>query len=560
MGASGSATTIDVDQIRALAQCVDHDELASEDRARIKALLLLFADIIEFARKRSASIRTLRVRLFGPTEDRKRSRRGESGSDEATASSSTGDSDEKPPGHGRMPESAYTGATTVRVEHETLSVGQLCPDCCRGHLYDRKRPVVSIVLEGGPIIDATRYERVVLRCSSCTQSFTPALPHGVSDEKFTPSADATIAVCRFRLGMPHYRLEKAQSFVGIPLPRSIQWVRCEVVADAVFPVFLLMVRLAAAAGLIHIDDTKVRILSCIKENASKAKGERTGTFTTGVVAGPIVGAQGPSVTLYFSGRDHSGENLAKLLALRPEDLGPPIRVGDAGSSNLVGKLTVIDGGCWAHVRTHFVEIAEQFPDEVKHVLEQIRALYRVDRKAKGKSPDERLELHQQESKPVVEGLTAWMQERLDQHLTEPNSSLGGAFKYVLGHLTLLTTFLRLPGVPLDNNRAEAELRRSGLHRRNSLFYRNEIGAWVGDVLMSIGATCARYQVNPIEYLTEVVRQAPQVRANPEAWLPWAYQARVAARAASTPGARASPAQAAGACATAQGTGPRQGVR
>ena len=312
-----------------------------------------------------------------------------------------------------------------------------------------------------------------------------------------------------------------------------------------------MVRLAAASGLLHADDTKVRILSCIKENKTKKKGERTGTFTTGVVAGPIIGAEGPRVALYFSGRDHSGENVAKLLALRPEELGPPIRVGDAGSSNLVGNLKVVDAGCWSHARTHFVEIQEQFPDECKHVLDQIRKIYRVDRAAQGKSPAERLKLHQQKSEPVVERLAAWMKDRLERRLTEPNSSLGRAFTYVLGHLAVLTTFLRVAGVAIDNNSSERGLRRSALHRRNSLFCRNEIGAWIGDVIMSVGQTCALHQVNPIEYLTEVVTNAAQVREDPSRWLPWTYPKRRA---------RAGPAEATAAGATAPGTGPHRVAR
>jgi len=54
-------------------------------------------------------------------------------------------------------------------------------------------------------------------------TFTPPLPEGVSLECFSVSADATIAVMRFMLGMPHYRLEQAQRFMGIPVPRSLQW-------------------------------------------------------------------------------------------------------------------------------------------------------------------------------------------------------------------------------------------------------------------------------------------------------------------------------------------------
>ena len=51
-------------------------------------------------------------------------------------------------------------------------------------------------------------------------------------------------------------------------------------------------------------------------------------------------------------------------------------------------------------------------------------------------------MHVEQSKPVVDRLTAWMEYRIEKRLTEPNSSLGGAFKYLLGHLELLGAFLR----------------------------------------------------------------------------------------------------------------------
>src|SRR5205823_622901 len=147
-------------------------------------------------------------------------------------------------------------------------------------------------------------------------------------------------------------------------------------------------------------DTGARILSCIAENKTKKQGERRGIYTTGIVAGPIVGESGPRVALYSSGRDHAGENLEKLLALRPEELGRPIRVSDAGSSNLLSKLEVIDAGCWAHARRKFIDIEQDFPDKCAHVLAEIRKLYRVDREARGKSPRERLALHKERSQPV----------------------------------------------------------------------------------------------------------------------------------------------------------------
>jgi hypothetical protein len=41
-----------------------------------------------------------------------------------------------------------------------------------------------------------------------------------------------------------------------------------------------------------------------------------------------------------------------------------------------------------------------------------------------------------------------------ERLVEPNSSLGKAFQYLLNHWHTLTQFLRVPGVPLDNNTVE----------------------------------------------------------------------------------------------------------
>jgi transposase len=270
-----------------------------------------------------------------------------------------------------------------------------------------------------------------------------------------------------------------------------------------------------------------------------------------VIASPIVGVNGPSIALYFSGRHHAGENVADLLAARSGQLRPPIRVSDAGSSNLVGKLEVIDAGCWAHARRKFTDIEKEFPEQVARVLDAVGKMYQVDKEAKGRSPDERLLMHQERSQPVVEELRRWMQAQLDERIEEPNSSLGAAYKYVLGNVVLLTTLLRTAGVPLDNNPAERAAKRPVRHRRNSLFFRNEIGAVVGDVILSAIESCAVNRVDPIEYLTRVVVHRDEVRRDPAAWLPWTY-----------PGSRAreGPPPQVEADATPRGSGLRRGGR
>jgi transposase len=92
----------------------------------------------------------------------------------------------------------------------------------------------------------------------------------------------------------------------------------------------------------------------------------------------------------------------------------------------------------------------------------------------------------------------------------------------------LTLFLRVPA-PLDNNTAERALKKAILHRRNSLFYRTLAGAHVGDVFMSLIHTAELNDIAPFEYLVALQRNAVALGANPAAWMPWNYQATLAAR-------------------------------
>ena len=59
-------------------------------------------------------------------------------------------------------------------------------------------------------------------------------------------------------------------------------------------------------------------------------------------------------------------------------------------------------------------------------------------------------------------------------------------------------------------------------RKNSLFYANPHGAYVGDVLTSLIETCRLAGVNPLDYLTALMENRSAVFHDPGAWLPWNY--------------------------------------
>ena len=73
------------------------------------------------------------------------------------------------------------------------------------------------------------------------------------------------------------------------------------------------------------------------------------------------------------------------------------------------------------------------------------------RVSSGSPPEDRLQLHQQQSGPVMEQLQQWLEAQFAEQKTEPNSGLGKAITYLLRHWTGADAFLRQAGAPLDNN-------------------------------------------------------------------------------------------------------------
>jgi hypothetical protein len=114
---------------------------------------------------------------------------------------------------------------------------------------------------------------------------------------------------------------------------------------------------------------------------------------------------------------------------------------------------------------------------------------------------------------------------------EPNSGLGKAIAYSTKRWDRLTLSLRTAGAPLDSNLVERMLKRAILHRRNSLFYKTENGARVGDLYMSLIATAKLADIDPFHYLTELLRHACKLEANPGDWMPWNYRETLARAAA-----------------------------
>lgn len=159
------------------------------------------------------------------------------------------------------------------------------------------------------------------------------------------------------------------------------------------------------------------------------------------------------------------------------------------------------------------------------MLESFRDVYGYEAEAqrRGLEPEARLRFHRERSQPVMDALHAWFEAQFNEKKVEPNSGLGEAITYCLKRWTRLTLFLRQAGAPLDSNLVERALKKCILHRKNSLFYKTENGAEMGDLHMSLIHTCELNGVNPFEYLIELQKHAEELTQHPADWMPWNYR-------------------------------------
>ena len=424
-------------------------------------------------------------------------------------------------GHGRRAAADYPDAESVFCPHPTHHSGQRCRHCGRGRFY-RLAPLVRLRFTGQPLALVTRFELARLRCNRCGALSVASMPPQAGGETYGTSLKVNLALAHYHLGLPFKRIESFQNLLGMPLSDATQWELVEEVADSTYPVYEYLKSLGAQQPLVYQDDTSARILSLIKENQSDPAPKRQGMYTTAL---RFEGAH--SICLYITGRQHAGENLDAVLALRDPSLPPIQWMSDGLAANTPKrhKDQTLDLNCLVHGRRQFVDIDEYFPRECARVIDAIAEIYKHEAHCQEQrlTPAGRLAYHQANSREVMEALKAWMVQQIAERRVEPNSRLGGAFDYLLKRWDALTRFLSVPGAPLDNNAAERALKMILRYRNNSLFYKNEHGAHVGDVLTSLIETCRLSGVNPLDYLSALMENRSAVFADPATWLPWNYR-------------------------------------
>ncbi|MBE9522879.1 MAG: IS66 family transposase, partial [Proteobacteria bacterium] len=160
--------------------------------------------------------------------------------------------------------------------------------------------------------------------------------------------------------------------------------------------------------------------------------------------------------------------------------------------------------CLAHARRKFEKCKDNDPKRAGHALKKIQELYDVESEAREQklSFEERKELRQKESVPVLDELEAWMRDQLTQVL--PKSAIGEAIAYTLKLWKRLTRYTEDGRWEIDNNAIENSIRPVALGRKNYMFAGSHEGAKNAAMIYSFLGTCKINNVEPYAWLKDVL--------------------------------------------------------
>ncbi|MBM4028149.1 MAG: IS66 family transposase [Planctomycetes bacterium] len=407
-----------------------------------------------------------------------------------------------------------TGTVERQVHHhEVPEPEKICKHCGRvmGHIGEDVTRRLEYV--PGHFIEHEDH-RDKFACGTCKDGVTTAPGPDKVIERSPADASvlAHVVVSKIVDYCPLHRLHRMFDRIGVDIPVSTMSDWVAQVADLLSPLADRLTERVLAAYIDQMDATGVRVL-----DPKSPDNIQRGTMWC------YVGDELDAVFRYTP----TGEGATgpwEFLAGRTGYL-------QADAATVFDRLfkgraaSAVEVGCWSHARRKLTDL-QDMDCRVAYPLKLIARLFRIEHlaDAKGLSPDERVALRQERSRPVLEKIKRWLAA---MHGSEPpGTDLAKAVGYMIRQWEALNRFLHDGRLRLHNNLVEQQLRSIALGRNNFLFFGSHQAAARAAVLYTITRTCALRGVPPLAYLTDVLRKLaagwPQSRLDellPDRWQP-----------------------------------------
>jgi hypothetical protein len=178
-----------------------------------------------------------------------------------------------------------------------------------------------------------------------------------------------------------------------------------------------------------------------------------------------------------------------------------------------------------HTRRKFYDVHAATKSPLAHeALQRIGALYAIEADIRGQTAEQRQQVRQQRSRPLVEAMHAWLTDLLGR--LSGRSTLAQAIRYALNHWKGLVRFLDDGRFELDTNIVERAMRPVALGRKNALFAGADSGGKHWAMVATLIQTAKLNNVEPLAWLTDVLKRivSGQTKRNQlDTLLPWNWK-------------------------------------
>lgn len=171
--------------------------------------------------------------------------------------------------------------------------------------------------------------------------------------------------------------------------------------------------------------------------------------------------------------------------------------------------------CMTHMRRDFREAVKENRKPAGHAMAEIQKLYRIENECDeaGMGYDDRRAAYRDEhARPILDGMKEWMERECLGF--SPKTLIGQAVTYAYTRWNAMYAYLDDGRIRLDNNLSENEIRPITLGRKNWMFCGNHEAVRNMCVVASLLATCRNHNVNPRDYLNDVISRMPYMQQAP----------------------------------------------
>lgn len=336
-----------------------------------------------------------------------------------------------------------------------------------------------------------------------------------------PSLLAYLAVSRFADHIPYYREEDVLGRSGFSIHRSTQWRWMRGLDKLLDPLVGLMRQRTHESKVLGIDETPCPLI-CPELARTRSS----------YLYAEYGDAAHPYDCYSFASRK-TRENIQRILGdyqgyLQSDAYICYELITAASDNRLIGV------GCWAHARRKYEPLVVDGPHpQATWILKEIQKLYDIEDRAREMTDEARHALRQAESRPIVESIKRWLDERDRQEL--PRSPLREGVNYLRKRWEAFERFLESGAIRLDNNCTEAAIKGPVMGKKAWLFFGNETGGKTAATLFTLMMTCKRHAIDPQAYLVDVLGRIKKATAEqleellPDRWIKQHPEARVRQR-------------------------------